>query len=92
VPVTDTACAMRITGFNVVLILQWSDPRESDHHIAWCRESYAALHPYLRNFRYVNYLAEDEVRSPVADAYGPNYQRLRALKAKYDPDTSSTRM
>ncbi len=78
VPVTDTACAMRITGFNVVLISQWSDRRESDRHIAWCRETYGS-------FRYVNYLAEDEVGDPVA-AYGPNYQRLRALKAKYDPE------
>jgi FAD/FMN-containing dehydrogenase len=86
VPITETACAMRITGFNVVLISQWSDPRESDRHIAWCRESYAALRPYLGNFRYVNYLAEDEGGNPVGDAYGPNYQRLRTLKAKYDPD------
>ena len=86
VPVTDTACAMRITGFNVVLISQWSDPRESDRHIAWCRETYDALRPYLGNFRYVNYLGEDEVGDPVAAAYGPNYQRLRALKAKYDPE------
>jgi len=85
VPVTDTACAMRITGFNVVLISQWSDRRESDRHIAWCRETYDALRPYLGSFRYVNYLAEDEVGDPVA-AYGPNYQRLRALKAKYDPE------
>ena len=85
VPVTDTACAMRITGFNVVLISQWSDRRESDRHIAWCRETYGALRPYLGSFRYVNYLAEDEVGDPVA-AYGPNYQRLRALKAKYDPE------
>jgi len=85
VPVTDTACAMRITGFNVVLISQWSDRRESDRHIAWCRETYDALRPYLGSFRYVNYLAEDEVGDPVA-AYGPNYQRLRTLKAKYDPE------
>ena len=44
-PVTDTACAMRIAGFNVVLVSQWSDRRERDRHIAWCRESYAALRP-----------------------------------------------
>jgi len=86
VPVTDTACAMRITGFNVVLISQWSDRRESDRHIAWCRETYDALRPYLGSFRYVNYLAEDEVGDPVAAAYGLHSQRLRALKAKYDPE------
>ena len=71
---------------NVVLISQWSDRRESDQHIKWCRETYAALRPHLGTFRYVNYLADDEAGDPVAAAYGPNYQRLRALKAKYDPD------
>src|SRR5262249_16512807 len=86
VPITDTACAMRITGFNVVLISQWSDPRESDQHIAWCRETYAALGRHLGRLRYVNYLAEDEVGDPVAAAYGPNVQRLRELKARYDPE------
>lgn len=35
--------------------------------------------------RYVNYLDDDESGDPVADAYGPNYARLRAIKAKYDP-------
>ena len=31
-------------------------------------------------------LARDHVGDPVAAAYGPNYRRLRQLKAKYDPD------
>lgn len=86
VPVGDTACAMRIQGFNVVLISQWNDARETDRHVAWCRETYDALRPYLGTFRYVNYLADDEAGDPVAVAYGPNYARLRQLKTKYDPE------
>ena len=35
--------------------------------------------------RYVNYL-EDDALDPAAVAYGPNLQRLRALKTKFDPD------
>ena len=35
--------------------------------------------------RYVNYLDHDESGDPVAAAYGPNYRRLQALKATYDP-------
>jgi FAD/FMN-containing dehydrogenase len=36
--------------------------------------------------RYINYLdGSDEPGDPVAEAYGPNYARLRQLKTKYDP-------
>ena len=85
VPVTDTACSMRITGYNVVIISQWMDPRENDSHIAWCRNMYAALKPYLGTARYVNYLDHDESDAAAA-AYGANHGRLRDLKAKFDPE------
>ena len=34
---------------------------------------------------YVNHLDADD-RGRIGAAYGPNYQRLVALKQKYDPD------
>jgi FAD/FMN-containing dehydrogenase len=86
VPVEATACAMRLTGFNVVIVSQWADPRDTERGVAWCRETYAALRPYLRSFRYVNYLDNDEPGDPLAEAYGPNYPRLRELKKRYDPE------
>jgi hypothetical protein len=76
VPVDTTACAMRITGFNVVIISQWLDPAENDRHIAWARETYAALQPYLGKTRYLNYLGGDEDGDPAA-VYGANFARLR---------------
>ncbi|HSB11990.1 MAG TPA: FAD-binding oxidoreductase, partial [Blastocatellia bacterium] len=86
VPVPATACAMRITGFNAVLISQWTDPRDTDKNVSWCRDIYAALAPYLGTFRYLNYLDQDDGDDPAVLAYGPNYSRLRDLKRKYDPD------
>jgi FAD/FMN-containing dehydrogenase len=86
VPVRDTACAMRTTGFNVVIISQWTDPRDTERCIAWGRDVYAALGPYLGSTRYVNYLDHDEAGDPAAVAYGPNYGRLRDLKTKYDSE------
>ena len=86
VPIDATACAMRITGFNVVIVSQWADPRDTDRSVAWCREMYAALQPYLGSFRYVNYFDADEPGDPAAVAYGPNYLRLREIKKKYDPE------
>ena len=86
VPVQDTACAMRITGFNLVIVSQWMDQRDNERCIAWCRDMYASLTPFLGSARYVNYIGEDEAGDPAAVAYGANYPRLRELKSKYDPD------
>ena len=82
---TDTACTLRTPGFSVVLVSQWSDPKDNERCIAWCRETFASLKPFLGATRYVNYLANDEGDAAAA-VYGPNYSRLRELKAKYDPD------
>jgi len=87
VPVSATACALRVEGFNVVLISQWVDPADTDRNIAWTRETYAALTPFLAPTRYVNYLGADEP-DPAAAAYGPNYARLQSIKATYDPDNT----
>jgi FAD/FMN-containing dehydrogenase len=86
VPVADTACTMRVNGFNVVIVSQWADPRDNDRCIAWCRDTYAKLGPYLASNRYVNYFDGDEAGDLAAIAYGPNHARLRELKSKYDPE------
>jgi hypothetical protein len=86
VGISDTACTLRTGGFNVALISQWSDPRETDACTSWCRETYDTLKPFLGTTRYVNYLDRDEGEDIAATVYGPNYARLRELKTKYDPD------
>ena len=87
VGVTETACAMRLNGFNAVIVSQWQDPSETERGIKWCRDTFAALQPYFGATRYVNYLADDESGdTAAAAAYGPNYARLREIKSKYDPE------
>jgi FAD/FMN-containing dehydrogenase len=86
VPVADTACAMRISGFNVVIISEWLDPRDNDRGIKWAKDTHAALSPYHAATRYVNYLEDDPEGDVATMVYGPNLARLRQLKAKYDPD------
>jgi FAD/FMN-containing dehydrogenase len=85
VPVANTACTLRTTGFNVVIISQWTSADDTERGIAWARNTFAALTPYLAPMRYVNYLENDAV-DPAVVAYGPNLERLRALKTKWDPD------
>jgi len=84
VPVASTACTLRTTGFNVVIISQWTSADETERGVAWARDTFAALTPYLASTRYLNYLENDAV-DPAAIAYGPNLPRLRELKTTWDP-------
>jgi len=66
-------------------VSEWLDPADNTRNIAWTRESYDAMRPWLATGHYVNYLSDDGGEDAGQAAYGPNYERLRALKAKYDP-------
>ena len=54
-------------------------------NIRWTREFYEAVRPQLPGGVYVNDLVVDEGEACVREAYGENYPRLAAIKAKYDP-------
>jgi FAD/FMN-containing dehydrogenase len=86
VGIGDTAFPHRAEGYNFLVVSEWMSPADNEPCIAWARETYAAMQPFMGVGRYVNYLDADEVGDPVAAAYGPNYRRLRELKAKYDPE------
>src|SRR5262245_11401509 len=86
VPVGDTACAMRVEGFNVVIAAQWSEPKDTGSGTGWCRNTYSSLEPHFARTRYVNYLEDDAPGDQAAIVYGPNYGRLRQLKKKYDAE------
>ena len=85
VGVDATAFPHRREGYQLLVVSQWLEPADNARNIAWAHDSYDAMRPYFAHGRYVNYLGEDEGEDAVKAAYGPNYQRLRALKAKYDP-------
>jgi FAD/FMN-containing dehydrogenase len=82
---TGTAYPHRQPGFNLLVISSWRDPSDTDAGIAWARDTFAALAPYMAKRAYTNYLAADDHEARVRQAYGPNYERLVALKRHYDP-------
>jgi hypothetical protein len=54
-------------------------------HIRWARDFYGAVEPHAGGRVYVNLLG-DEGEERVRAAYGEEkYERLRALKGRYDP-------
>ncbi|HVN34118.1 MAG TPA: FAD-binding oxidoreductase [Casimicrobiaceae bacterium] len=81
-----TAFALRARGFNALVLSQWSAPDGDTACIRWARETFAALGPFVRPSVYVNYLDQDDTgAAALALAYGSNVQRLKSIKAKYDP-------
>lgn len=82
---TSTAFADRTAMYSLLVAREWTDPAETVERMREARSTWQALQPYARASVYVNYMdAEDETR--VEAAYGPNYARLAALKATYDPE------
>jgi FAD/FMN-containing dehydrogenase len=85
VGVGDTAFPQRADSLTGLVASQWLDPRDDERNIAWARDTHAALRPFMVRESYVNYLADDESRTTIEQAYGPNYERLVALKKRMDP-------
>jgi FAD/FMN-containing dehydrogenase len=87
VPVDATAVPHREPSHNLAITSVWTDPQANEENIAWTRETFRALEPFLAGRRYVNYFAEDDTGEESARAgYGPNYERLVEVKSAYDPD------
>jgi FAD/FMN-containing dehydrogenase len=82
---TATAYPHREPGYNMVLTGEWLDPAEDEENIAWVRSTFDALRPHTADAVYVNYVAADEPER-IRTAYGPNWERLVALKRTWDPD------
>jgi FAD/FMN-containing dehydrogenase len=84
VPAEATAYPHREPGFNLILVSQWTDPAQTDACIAWARETFDALAPYMADRSYTNYLSADD-HDHVRQAFGANYERLVEVKRRYDP-------
>jgi FAD/FMN-containing dehydrogenase len=81
---TQTAFAHRYEQYDFMILSNWPDPADSERNLNWTREFWDAMQPHLEEGVYVNNLGE-EGEERVRAAYGPNYDRLVALKNKYDP-------
>ena len=81
---TATAFPHRRHQNEVLILAQWADPADTDRHVSWTREMFEAMGPFAVRGVYVNALG-DEGEDRIREAYGPNYDRLAAIKAIYDP-------
>ncbi len=84
VPEEATAYPHRDANFVLNVHTRWGDPGQDEDCVGWARSFFDKTAPYATGGVYVNFMPEDESER-VTSAYGGNYQRLAALKSKYDP-------
>jgi FAD/FMN-containing dehydrogenase len=83
---TETAYAGRDTSFLATVEVNWTDPAQDDEALAWGREVWQAMGKHSTGGVYLNFPGFVEEKEELVRAgYGVNYERLAALKAKYDP-------
>jgi FAD/FMN-containing dehydrogenase len=80
-----TAFPFRQARWLINIPATWRDASDDEREIAWARATHAAVKPYLSEGTYVNFMGDDE-DDPAAGAYGRTLERLRQVKAIYDPD------
>ncbi|WP_255190693.1 FAD-binding oxidoreductase [Natronobeatus ordinarius] len=81
----ETAWAHRDATWSMVIAGVDPDPANEDLITSWAEDYWEAVHPHTAGGSYVNFMmeeGEDRIRATYAD----NYERLRKIKAKYDPD------
>jgi len=84
VPAEETAFGDRSAPFILNLLGNWRDPGDDGANIAWIRGIFAKVRPAAAHGVYVNFMSGDE-EERVPEAYRTRWERLVAIKSKYDP-------
>ncbi len=80
----DTGYGPRSAPWTLQIDSGWTDPAEDERHIAFTRDGIARMSAYSDGAMYIHYNVLEDADGLRA-AYGPIYDRLAQVKAKYDP-------
>jgi hypothetical protein len=83
---TETAWNCRDARWSMVIAAIDPDPAKAGALKSWVRAYWEAVHPHNLGGAYVNFMSDEQGASRVRASYGGNYDRLVAVKRKYDPD------
>lgn len=81
----ETAFSYRDVTWAKVIVGVDPDPANAERITAWARDYWRALHPFSAGGAYINMMMEEGPQRLRA-AYRGNFDRLAAIKARYDPD------
>jgi hypothetical protein len=84
VPEAATAFAHRDAIANMMAVVAYPTTGDPTEHITATRNYWKKLEPFTRGF-YVNDMPLEATSADVNESFRGNYQRLVALKNKYDP-------
>jgi FAD/FMN-containing dehydrogenase len=79
-----TAYPHRNLPWDILFLAQWTDPGQSSMHRDWARSGEEMLRPFSQNAHLLSAL-DVESEAVIKTAFGPNLERLAAIKKKYDP-------
>jgi len=84
---TETAYAERSAPWMSSIDGNWENAADTTANIAWVRESFRKIAPYSNGMTYTSFTgqADETATTLTANAYGANLDRLRRIKAHYDP-------
>jgi hypothetical protein len=80
-----TAFGARDRHWDVNVVSQWSDPADSNRQVTWTRELWSNIEPHTTGAAMINHLNTEDKPERIRASYGGNYERLAAIKRKYDP-------
>jgi FAD/FMN-containing dehydrogenase len=83
----DGAVGNRDAGFACVIqaMNPVADNEASQRNRDWVRSAWLALKPFSTGGNYINFQTADEEADRAAESYRENLERLREVKATYDP-------
>ena len=84
VPAGETAFGDRSAPFIMNLLGNWAHAKDDAANVAWIRGVFAKVRPATTPGVYVNFMSGDE-QDRVPEAYRTRWERLVAVKCRYDP-------
>jgi FAD/FMN-containing dehydrogenase len=85
-PEDDGAVGNRDAAFACVIqSMSPADPQVVEGNRAWVRDAWEGLRGFSTGGNYVNFQTADETDDRTRDSYRANFDRLAAVKARYDP-------
>lgn len=85
VPEDAMALGQRHAEFNSHLLAMWDDSADDERNVAWLRSLQDATRPFTTGGSFLNFVGEDGEDAVRAAVGRDKYDRLVAIKDRYDP-------